>query len=184
MRYIVSTWALPMLSRCFSGPQRSVINLIIFFSCFELENVFVTSLEIFSGSILLSPCFFNSFHLPMCLCVILLYLIVGCRKHSNFLKVIVCLQRAFRTPSLYICTRSARKVSRIFVPKLLDFDQKHHSVNVAKELLDSIRDEPNLLKSVITGLRNMGARELRSKTITPLLIRRYLCANFYLKATY
>jgi len=34
---------------------------------------------------------------------------------------------------------------------LLNFDQKQHPINIAQELLDSVRDEPNLLQKVITG---------------------------------
>ena len=38
-----------------------------------------------------------------------------------------------------------------FVPKLLNFDQKQHRINIAKKLLDSVGDDPNLLQRVITG---------------------------------
>lgn len=44
-----------------------------------------------------------------------------------------------------------RRVAAKFVPKLLNFDQKQHRINIAKELLDSVRDDPNLLQRVITG---------------------------------
>lgn len=44
-----------------------------------------------------------------------------------------------------------RRVAAKFVPKLLNVDQKQHRINIAKELLDSVRDDPNLLQRVITG---------------------------------
>ena len=44
-------------------------------------------------------------------------------------------------------TRVAAKV----VPKLLNFDQKQHRISIAQEILDSVRDDPNLLQRVITG---------------------------------
>lgn len=43
------------------------------------------------------------------------------------------------------------RVAAKFVPKLLNFDQKQHRINIAQELLDSVRDDPNLLQRVITG---------------------------------
>ncbi|XP_011069097.1 PREDICTED: putative uncharacterized protein FLJ37770 [Acromyrmex echinatior] len=43
-----------------------------------------------------------------------------------------------------------RRVAK-FVPKLLNFDQKQHRINIAKELLDSVRDDPNVLQKIITG---------------------------------
>ncbi|UYV84567.1 hypothetical protein LAZ67_X002630 [Cordylochernes scorpioides] len=44
-----------------------------------------------------------------------------------------------------------RRVATKFVPKLLNCDQKHHRMNIANEMLDSVRDDPNLLQRVITG---------------------------------
>ncbi|XP_014217021.1 putative uncharacterized protein FLJ37770 [Copidosoma floridanum] len=43
------------------------------------------------------------------------------------------------------------RVAAKFVPKLLNFDQKQHRINIAQEMLDSVRDDPNLLQRVITG---------------------------------
>ncbi|XP_029167437.1 protein GVQW3-like [Nylanderia fulva] len=43
------------------------------------------------------------------------------------------------------------RVAAKFVPKLLNFDQKQHRINIAQEMLDSVRDYPNLLQRVITG---------------------------------
>ncbi|VEN50524.1 unnamed protein product [Callosobruchus maculatus] len=42
------------------------------------------------------------------------------------------------------------RVAAKFVPKLLNFDQSHR-VNIAQEMLDSVRDDPNVLQRVITG---------------------------------
>ena len=44
-----------------------------------------------------------------------------------------------------------RRVAAKFVPKLLNFDQKQHRINIAKEILASLRNVPNLLQRVITG---------------------------------
>ncbi|UYV62851.1 hypothetical protein LAZ67_2002151 [Cordylochernes scorpioides] len=44
-----------------------------------------------------------------------------------------------------------RRVAAKFVPKLLNCDQKQHRMNIAIEMLDSVRDDPNLLQRVITG---------------------------------
>ena len=38
-----------------------------------------------------------------------------------------------------------------FVPKLPNFDQKQHRINIAQEILDSVRDDPHLLQRVRTG---------------------------------
>ncbi|CAK1601641.1 unnamed protein product [Parnassius mnemosyne] len=43
------------------------------------------------------------------------------------------------------------RVAAKFVPNLLNFDQKQHRVNIAREMLDSVRDNPNVLQRVITG---------------------------------
>ena len=42
-----------------------------------------------------------------------------------------------------------RRIAAKFVPKLLNFDQKQHGINIAKELLDSVRNDSNLLQRVI-----------------------------------
>ncbi|UYV79154.1 hypothetical protein LAZ67_17001276 [Cordylochernes scorpioides] len=44
-----------------------------------------------------------------------------------------------------------RRVAAKFVQKLLNCDQKQHRMNIANEMLDSVRDDPNLLQKVITG---------------------------------
>ena len=44
-----------------------------------------------------------------------------------------------------------RRIAAKFVPKLLNFDQIQQRINTANELLDSVRDDPNLLQRVITG---------------------------------
>ncbi|UYV61429.1 K02A2.6-like [Cordylochernes scorpioides] len=44
-----------------------------------------------------------------------------------------------------------RRVAAKIVPKLLNCDQKQHRMNIANEMLDSVRDDPNLLQRVITG---------------------------------
>ena len=44
-----------------------------------------------------------------------------------------------------------RRVDVKFLPKLLNFDQIQHRVNIAQELLDSVRDDPKVLQRVITG---------------------------------
>ncbi|UYV84435.1 hypothetical protein LAZ67_X002150 [Cordylochernes scorpioides] len=46
-----------------------------------------------------------------------------------------------------------RRVAAKFVPKLLNCDQKQHPMNIANEILDSVRDDPNLLQRVITENR-------------------------------
>ena len=53
--------------------------------------------------------------------------------------------------SIFTNDLGMRRVAAKFVPKLLNFDQKQHRINIAKELLDSVRDDPNLLQRVITG---------------------------------
>ncbi|UYV63726.1 hypothetical protein LAZ67_2005445, partial [Cordylochernes scorpioides] len=44
-----------------------------------------------------------------------------------------------------------RRVAAKFVPKLLNCDQKQHRMNIANEMLDSVRDDPNFLQNIITG---------------------------------
>ncbi|UYV69293.1 hypothetical protein LAZ67_6003154 [Cordylochernes scorpioides] len=44
-----------------------------------------------------------------------------------------------------------RRVAAESVPKLLNCDQKQHRMNIANEMLDFVRDDPNLLQRVITG---------------------------------
>ncbi|XP_018346773.1 PREDICTED: histone-lysine N-methyltransferase SETMAR-like [Trachymyrmex septentrionalis] len=44
-----------------------------------------------------------------------------------------------------------KRVAAKFVPKLLNFDQKQHRVDIAQELLNEVNNDPELLKTVITG---------------------------------
>ncbi|UYV84074.1 hypothetical protein LAZ67_X001101 [Cordylochernes scorpioides] len=53
--------------------------------------------------------------------------------------------------SIFINDLGMRRVAAKFVPKLLNCDQKQHHMNIANEMLDSVRDDPNLLQRVITG---------------------------------
>ncbi|UYV67049.1 hypothetical protein LAZ67_4003761 [Cordylochernes scorpioides] len=53
--------------------------------------------------------------------------------------------------SIFINDLGMRRVAAKFVPKLLNCNQKQHSMNIANEMLDSVRDDPNLLQRVITG---------------------------------
>ncbi|UYV80686.1 hypothetical protein LAZ67_19001393, partial [Cordylochernes scorpioides] len=53
--------------------------------------------------------------------------------------------------SIFINDLGMRRVAAKFVPKLLNCDQKQHRMNIANEMLDSVRDDPNSLQSVITG---------------------------------
>ncbi|XP_011051621.1 PREDICTED: putative uncharacterized protein FLJ37770 [Acromyrmex echinatior] len=53
--------------------------------------------------------------------------------------------------SIFTNDLGMKRVAAKFVPKLLNFDQKQHRINIAKELLDSVRDDPNVLQRVITG---------------------------------
>ncbi|UYV64317.1 hypothetical protein LAZ67_3000269 [Cordylochernes scorpioides] len=53
--------------------------------------------------------------------------------------------------SIFINDLGMRRIVAKFVPKLLNCDQKQHRMNIANEMLDSVRDDPNLLQRVITG---------------------------------
>ncbi|UYV60743.1 hypothetical protein LAZ67_1002089 [Cordylochernes scorpioides] len=53
--------------------------------------------------------------------------------------------------SNFINDLGMRRVAAKFVPILLNCDQKQHRMNIANEMLDSVRDDPNLLQRVITG---------------------------------
>ncbi|UYV64925.1 hypothetical protein LAZ67_3002462 [Cordylochernes scorpioides] len=53
--------------------------------------------------------------------------------------------------SIFINDLGMRRVAAKFVPKLLNCDQKQHRMKIANEMLDSVRDDPNLLQRVITG---------------------------------
>ncbi|UYV60688.1 hypothetical protein LAZ67_1001909 [Cordylochernes scorpioides] len=53
--------------------------------------------------------------------------------------------------SIFINDLGMRRVVAKFVPKLLNCDQKQHCMNIANEMLDSVRDDPNLLQRVITA---------------------------------
>ncbi|UYV65634.1 hypothetical protein LAZ67_3004916 [Cordylochernes scorpioides] len=57
--------------------------------------------------------------------------------------------------SIFINDLGMRWVAAKFVPKLLNCDQKQHRMNIANEMLDSVRDDPNLLHRVITGYRSL-----------------------------
>ncbi|KYN39705.1 hypothetical protein ALC56_05908 [Trachymyrmex septentrionalis] len=68
------------------------------------------------------------------------------REVAEDLNISICWCHSIFTNDL-----GMRRVAAKFVPKLLNFDQKQHRINIAKELLDSVRDDPNLLQRVITG---------------------------------
>ncbi|UYV83551.1 hypothetical protein LAZ67_23001444 [Cordylochernes scorpioides] len=53
--------------------------------------------------------------------------------------------------SIFINDLGMRRVVAKFVPILPNCDQKQHRMNIANEMLDSVRDDPNLLQRVITG---------------------------------
>ncbi|UYV77682.1 hypothetical protein LAZ67_15001917 [Cordylochernes scorpioides] len=53
--------------------------------------------------------------------------------------------------SIFINDLGMRRVAAKFVPKLLNCDQKKHRMKIANEMLDSVRDDSNLLQRVITG---------------------------------
>ncbi|UYV63421.1 hypothetical protein LAZ67_2004019 [Cordylochernes scorpioides] len=53
--------------------------------------------------------------------------------------------------SIFINDLGMRRVAAKFVPKLHNCDQKQHRMNFANEMLDSVRNDPNLLQRVITG---------------------------------
>ncbi|UYV63271.1 hypothetical protein LAZ67_2003604 [Cordylochernes scorpioides] len=53
--------------------------------------------------------------------------------------------------SIFINDLGMRRVPAKFVPKLLNCDQKQHRMNIANEMLDSVRDDPNFFQRVITG---------------------------------
>ncbi|UYV63007.1 hypothetical protein LAZ67_2002824 [Cordylochernes scorpioides] len=53
--------------------------------------------------------------------------------------------------SIFINDLGMRRVAAKFLPKLRNCDQKQHRMNIANEMLDSVRDDPNLLQRVITG---------------------------------
>ncbi|XP_065645413.1 protein GVQW3-like [Hydra vulgaris] len=44
-----------------------------------------------------------------------------------------------------------KRVVAKFIPKLLNFDQKNNCMNIAKELLNDVNDDPSLPKRFITG---------------------------------
>ncbi|UYV72842.1 hypothetical protein LAZ67_10000956 [Cordylochernes scorpioides] len=53
--------------------------------------------------------------------------------------------------SIFINVLGMRRVAAKFVSKILNCDQKQHRMNIANEMLDSVRDDPNSLQRVITG---------------------------------
>ncbi|UYV60698.1 hypothetical protein LAZ67_1001961 [Cordylochernes scorpioides] len=68
--------------------------------------------------------------------------------------------------SIFINDLGMRRVAAKFVPKLLNCDQKQHRMNIANEMLDSVRDDPNLLQRVITG-DEAPAIEVEFPTLSP-----------------
>ncbi|UYV66148.1 hypothetical protein LAZ67_4000491 [Cordylochernes scorpioides] len=62
--------------------------------------------------------------------------------------------------SIFINDLGMRRVAAKFVPKLLNCDQKQHRMNIANEMLDSVRDDPNLLQRVITGDKANDSRRI------------------------
>ena len=60
------------------------------------------------------------------------------------------------------------RVAEKFVPKLFNFDQKQHRINIAQKILDSVRDDPNLfqrfpkLKRLMKGRRYATIEELKT----------------------
>ncbi|UYV84901.1 hypothetical protein LAZ67_X003927 [Cordylochernes scorpioides] len=52
--------------------------------------------------------------------------------------------------SIFINDLGMRRVAAKFVPKLLNCDQKQHRMNIPNEMLDSVRDDSNLLQRLIT----------------------------------
>ncbi|UYV79141.1 hypothetical protein LAZ67_17001224 [Cordylochernes scorpioides] len=69
---------------------------------------------------------------------------------------------------IFINDLGMRRVAAKFVPKLLNCNQKQHHMNIANEMLDSVRDDPNLLQRVITGneawLNHLMEAAARTKT--------------------
>ncbi|UYV68266.1 hypothetical protein LAZ67_5003653 [Cordylochernes scorpioides] len=72
--------------------------------------------------------------------------------------------------SIFINDLGMRRVAAKFVPKLLNCDQKQHRMNIANEMLDSVRDEPNLLQRVITGDEAQSYEEEFAKQLLETLI--------------
>ncbi|XP_076181878.1 protein GVQW3-like [Ptiloglossa arizonensis] len=65
--------------------------------------------------------------------------------------------------SIFINDLGMRRVAAKFVPKLLNCDQKQLRMNIANEMLDSVRDDPNLLQRVITGDESLDEIKTASK---------------------
>ncbi|UYV79832.1 hypothetical protein LAZ67_18000865 [Cordylochernes scorpioides] len=66
--------------------------------------------------------------------------------------------------SIFINDLDMRRVAAKFVPKFLNCDQKQHRMNIANEMLDSVRDDPNLLQRVITGVEALRGCRHEPKT--------------------
>ncbi|UYV79961.1 hypothetical protein LAZ67_18001198 [Cordylochernes scorpioides] len=66
--------------------------------------------------------------------------------------------------SIFINNLGMRRVAAKFVPKLLNCNQKQHRMNIANEMLDSVRDDPNLLQRVITSDEAWRFKEGREET--------------------
>ena len=56
----------------------------------------------------------------------------------------------FSCHSIFTNDLGMTRVDAKFVPKLLNFDQKQHRMNIAQQILDFVRHDPNLLQRVIT----------------------------------
>ncbi|UYV77122.1 hypothetical protein LAZ67_14003359 [Cordylochernes scorpioides] len=69
--------------------------------------------------------------------------------------------------SIFINDLGMRRVAVKFVPKLLNCDQKQHRMNIANEMLYSVRDDPNLLQRVITVHVVQAMIIMWFKTYTP-----------------
>ncbi|UYV67193.1 hypothetical protein LAZ67_4004296 [Cordylochernes scorpioides] len=74
--------------------------------------------------------------------------------------------------SIFINDLGMRRVAAKFVPKLLNCDQKQHRMNIANEMLDSVRDDPNLLQRVITGDEAHRILQIWPPRLTPGFYRR------------
>ncbi|UYV64764.1 hypothetical protein LAZ67_3001906 [Cordylochernes scorpioides] len=71
--------------------------------------------------------------------------------------------------SIFINDLGMRRVAAKFVPKLLNCDQKQHRMNITNEMLDSVRDDPNLLQRVITGDEAIYTTQSTNTTCSTIL---------------
>ncbi|UYV64644.1 hypothetical protein LAZ67_3001471 [Cordylochernes scorpioides] len=58
--------------------------------------------------------------------------------------------------SIFINDLGMRRFAAKFVPKLLNCDQKQNRMNIANEMLDTVRDDPNLLQRTEDGITDGG----------------------------